>query len=280
MPGRTLGEQIRAASNAELRRMASEFAYAGDHDAIPLIRLEQKIRAMPAARQKEVRSRTAWGNPKRASKNGTLMLIGALNPAVSEAQRRLFGAALGVKRGTTKKARVSPEAVRLSKLPEKTLRDMARKIVEKNPAKGGLIRDYLMPVNEIPEAADAAFKAKIEKAKKYCEKFHGKPKQLHVYEYDDGSPEVTDVVCFSMGEAEITIDTATDKNGREVEIEPMNIGSVYKAPAGSHKGSKQFVHGYTEDGGKPPIAAIDVDTGIELRLGGTYEARNSEWLRK
>src|SRR5487761_2276898 len=238
MPGRTLGEQIRAASNAELRRMASEFAYAGDHDAIPLIRLEQKIRAMPAARQKEVRSRTAWGNPKRASKNGTLMLSGALNPAVSEAQRRLFGAALGVKRGTTKKARVSPEAAR------------------------------------------AAFKAKIEKAKKYCEKFHGKPKQLHVYEYDDGSPEVTDVVCFSMGEAEITIDTATDKNGREVEIEPMNIGSVYKAPAGSHKGSKQFVHGYTEDGGKPPIAAIDVDTGIELRLGGTYEARNSEWLRK
>lgn len=173
---------------------------------------------------------------KKARKNGTLMLVGALN---------------------------KPRGARASKNP-----------------KGGLLREYVVPAGTKPQGCTPGFFAKLEKAEKYCTKFHGKPKHTRIFEYDDGKKAVTDVVCYSLGEAEISISEAEGLDGRTVPIKEMRIGTSYKAPKGSWKGGgKQFIHSYTENrGGKSPIAAIDVDTGIELRLGGRYKARGQKWL--
>lgn len=105
------------------------------------------------------------------------------------------------------------------------------------------------------------------------------PKRVRVYEYDDGKEGVEEKVCFRIGESQITVDTVEDEHGKEVRIKPLEIGMVYKGEkASGNKKNSNWIHSYKEDGGKPPINVVDVETGIMMQLGGTYEAL--DWMRR
>ena len=136
-------------------------------------------------------------------------------------------------------------------------------------------REYTLPISRVKMTP------KLQEAIARWEMFQdgAKAQKVRVYEYDDGQEGVDERVCFRVGESQITIDTVEDEHGREVKIKPLEIGMVYKGEksAGNKKGA-QWVHSYREDGGKPPVNVIDVETGIMMQLGGTYEAL--DWMRR
>lgn len=107
---------------------------------------------------------------------------------------------------------------------------------------------------------------------------------VHALSLQDGEADVVMSNAFlehiDRVEAEIEIDTVEDAQGHEVEIKPLRIGTVYAVPgsARSNKAGKQWVHSHREDGGKPPIHAVDPQTGILQQLGGTYEVH--DWIRR
>lgn len=147
-----------------------------------------------------------------------------------------------------------------------------------NPKKNAVIREYVVPIAKAPKVDPRLRKMAVENHQKFQGK---KPTRVRVIEYDDGRKGVRDVVCYGLGKAEITVDTVQDKNGREIQLkEPMRIGSVYKAPTHGKKKGAQFVHSFKEDGGRVPVKAIDVETGVEHTLGGTYKVRGEEWIRR
>lgn len=136
-------------------------------------------------------------------------------------------------------------------------------------------REYTMPISRVKMTP------KLQEAIARWEMFQdgAKAQKVRVYEYDDGKDGVDERVCFRVGESQITIDTVEDESGREIKIKPLEIGMVYKGEksAGNKKGA-QWIHSFKEDGGKPPINVVDVETGIMMQLGGTYEAL--DWMRR
>jgi len=136
-------------------------------------------------------------------------------------------------------------------------------------------REYTLPISRVKMTP------KLQEAIERWEMFQdgAKAQKVRVYEYDDGKEGVDERVCFRVGESQITIDTVEDESGREIKIKPLEIGMVYKGEksAGNKKGA-QWVHSFEEDGGKPPINVIDIETGILMALGGTYEAL--DWMRR
>lgn len=136
-------------------------------------------------------------------------------------------------------------------------------------------REYTVPISQVNMTP--AMQAAIERWEMFQD--GAKARKVRVYEYDDGKEGVDERVCFRVGESQITIDTVEDENGNEIKIKPLDIGMVYKGEksAGNKKGS-QWIHSYKEDGGKPPINVVDVETGIMMQLGGTYEAL--DWMRR
>ena len=137
------------------------------------------------------------------------------------------------------------------------------------------MREYTVPLSRAPDVAGS------DQAVAGYKRFHGAaPTRVRVYEYDDGREEVTERALFKVGTAEIEIDTVEDTRGNEVEIKPLRIGTVYAVPesARSNKAGKQWVHSHREHGGKPPIHAVDPQTGILQQLGGTYEVH--DWIRR
>lgn len=217
------------------------------------------------------------------------------NPSHSEAQRRLFGAALSYKRGN-RKGYVTPQAKALSKLPEKTLREFASapKAKKRGASKNGIMmtigaanprsrkphkngskyREYTVPLAEVG-GRDA------EKAIERYAQFHeAPPTRWRVFEYDDGKPGVEEHHLFKVGTAEIKIDTVEGTDGRDIRIKPLRIGTVYNVGGNerSNKSGKNWIHSHRESGGKPPIHAVDPKTGIMQQLGGTYEVE--DWIRR
>lgn len=112
------------------------------------------------------------------------------------------------------------------------------------------------------------------------QKFHGcAPTRVRIFEYDDGVDEVIEHTCFRLGTEEIVIDAVPGKNGEMIPLaEPLQIGTVYKAPTASNKEGAQYIHSFREDGGKPPISVVDVETGVKSTLGGTYDIVGREWI--
>jgi len=196
---------------------------------------------------------------KQVKRNGLLMVVGSANPAspARERQQRALkkfeeGTGARGKRGTGRPARGK---------------------ADRNPR--GLVREYTVPLGRAPDVPGS------EQALAGYERFHGAaPTRVRVYEYDDGREEVTERALFKVGTAEIEIDTVEDPSGNEVSIKPLRIGTVYAVPdsARSNKAGKQWVHSHREDGGKPPIHAVDPQTGILQQLGGTYEVH--DWIRR
>src|SRR5207237_910203 len=187
-------------------------------------------------------------------RNGLLMVVGSANPARERQQRALkkYMAAAGAQAraagGAAAAARNSPR---------------------------GLVREYTVPLGRAPDVPGGA------QAVAGYQRFHGAaPTRVRVFEYDDGREEVTERALFKVGTAEIEIDTVEDARGHEVRIKPLRIGTVYAVPkqARSNKAGKQWVHSHREDGGRPPIHAVDPQTGILQQLGGTYEVR--DWIRR
>jgi len=196
---------------------------------------------------------------KQARRNGLLMVVGAANPpspARERQQRALqrFQESTGARGPRGEGPPASRRAAR-------------------NPR--GLVREYTVPLGRAPDVSGSS------QAIAGYERFHGAaPTRVRVYEYDDGREEVTERALFKVGTAEIEIDTVEDAQGQEVEIKPLRIGTVYAVPgsARSNKAGKQWVHSHREDGGKPPIHAVDPQTGILQQLGGTYEVH--DWIRR
>jgi len=196
---------------------------------------------------------------KQVKRNGLLMVVGSANPSspARERQQRALkkfeeGTGARGKRGTGRPA---------------------RRKADRNPR--GLVREYTVPLGRAPDVPGSA------QALAGYERFHGAaPTRVRVYEYDDGREEVTERALFKVGTAEIEIDTVEDASGHEVSIKPLRIGTVYAVPdsARSNKAGKQWVHSHREDGGKPPIHAVDPQTGILQQLGGTYEVH--DWIRR
>ena len=136
-------------------------------------------------------------------------------------------------------------------------------------------REYTIPLSQVNMTP--TLKRAIERWEQFQD---GAPaKRVRVYEYDDGKEGVDERVCFRVGEAQITVDTVEDESGREVRIKPLEIGMVYKGEkSAKNKKGVQWIHSFEEDGGKPPINVVDVETGIMMQLGGTYEA--ADWMRR
>lgn len=142
--------------------------------------------------------------------------------------------------------------------------------------RGRAYREYTVPLSKVE------LDARGEKAMARYEEFQGAPPtRVRVYEYPDGKREVEEHVAFKLGVADITIDTIEDEHGREVKLpKPVNLGMVYstdprKSP---NKPGGQYYHSFRESGGKPPIEAVDVETGILHRLGGTYQVKG--WVTR
>jgi hypothetical protein len=191
--------------------------------------------------------------PKEAKRNGLLMVVGSANPARERQQRALKKYLASVKAQT---------------------RAVEGAVASRNAPKG-LVREYTVPLGRAPEVPGGA------QAVAGYQRFHGAaPTRVRIFEYDDGHEEVTERALFKVGTAEIEIDTVEDAHGHEVRIKPLRIGTVYAVPtkARSNKAGKQWVHSHREDGGKPPIHAVDPQTGILQQLGGTYEVR--DWIRR
>jgi hypothetical protein len=185
---------------------------------------------------------------QQAKRNGLLMVVGSANPARERQQKAL------------KKFMAAADA-------------KARTAATNAPK--GLVREYTVPLGRAPDVPGGA------QAVAGYQRFHGAaPTRVRIFEYDDGRPEVTERALFKVGTAEIEIDTVEDARGREVRIKPLRIGTVYAVSkkARSTKAGKQWVHSHREDGGKPPIHAVDPQTGVLQQLGGTYEVR--DWIRR
>lgn len=136
-------------------------------------------------------------------------------------------------------------------------------------------REYTLPLSRVKMTP------KLKEAIERWEMFQdgAKAQKVRVYEYDDGKEGVDERVCFRVGESQITIDTVEDESGREIKIKPLEIGMVYKGEkSAGNKRNAQWIHSFKEDGGKPPINVVDVETGIMMQLGGTYEAL--DWMRR
>jgi len=197
---------------------------------------------------------------REVKRNGMLMVVGAANPASPTRERqqkalRKFESSAGRPRSDARPVR------------------SAKRSAARNPK--GLVREYTVPLARAPDVPGARA------ALAGYERFHGAaPTRVRVYEYDDGRDEVTERALFKVGTAEIEIDTVEDASGNEVQIRPLRIGTVYAVPssARSNKAGKQWVHSHREDGGKPPIHAVDPETGILQQLGGTYEVH--DWIRR
>lgn len=134
-------------------------------------------------------------------------------------------------------------------------------------------REYVVPLSRVNRTP--ALEKAIERWTLFQD---SQPTRVRVFEYDDGKEGVEEHVCFRVGEAQITIDTVEDVNGNDVRIKPLEVGAVYKGEKNSNKSGKQWIHSFKEDGGKPPINVVDVETGIMSQIGGTYEAL--DWLRR
>ena len=196
---------------------------------------------------------------REVKRNGMLMVVGAANPASPTRERQ---------QKALRKFEASAGRPSVSGAARPTKGRAAR-----NPK--GLVREYTIPLARAPDVPGARA------ALAGYERFHGAaPTRVRVYEYDDGREEVTERALFKVGTAEIEIDTVEDASGNEVQIRPLRIGTVYAVPssARSNKAGKQWVHSHREDGGKPPIHAVDPLTGVLQQLGGTYEVR--DWIRR
>jgi hypothetical protein len=191
------------------------------------------------------------GRPRRVATNGVLMTIGAVNSPCGNAGSH-----------------------ELSERKKELLRRVAGgKTAAKN--RGKRYKEYTLSLDEVSDVPG------IEKAIKRYTEFHGSPpSRVRVFEYDDGL-DLDDVrLMFKVGTAEIEIDTVEDAKGNEVRIKPIKIGTVYTVGSKdrSNKAGTQWIHSHREDGGKPPIHAVDVDTGVQSQLGGSYEHR--DWIRR
>ncbi len=136
-------------------------------------------------------------------------------------------------------------------------------------------KEYTLPIDQVKMTP------KLQEAIERWEMFQdgAKAQKVRIYEYDDGKEGVDERVCFRVGESQITIDTVEDVNGNEIKIKPLDIGMVYKGEkSAKNKAGAQWIHSYREDGGKPPVAVVDVETGVLMHIGGTYEAL--DWMRR
>lgn len=134
-------------------------------------------------------------------------------------------------------------------------------------------KEYTVPLREVSDLPD------IDEAIIRYQRFHGsQPTRARIFEYEDGADETR--VLFRVGTPEIEIDTVEDAKGNEVRIKPLRIGTTYSVSNDkkSNKHGSQWVHSYREDGGKPPVSAVDVKTNVEHRLGGTIEFE--DWARR
>lgn len=142
---------------------------------------------------------------------------------------------------------------------------------------GPKYREYIIS----KKAADKIDPDRGARAESGHKRFHkNQSTRVRVFEYDDGNDEVENIFCFKVGKAQVEIDTVKDASGKEVRIKPLKIGTVYSVPRGakSDKAGKQWIHSHREDGGTPPIHVVDVDTGIQSQLGGTYV--HDDWMRR
>lgn len=132
----------------------------------------------------------------------------------------------------------------------------------KNPG-GGLIGVRRRPVSAAAHVD--GFKENYEG----CKLFHdAAPNRVRVFDFDDGSDELTERVVFVLGDAEVTFNTVRDEDGNEVQIPTQRIQSVYRVRGKrSSKAGRQFVHSATEDGGKPSLKVCDARTHILMDLG-------------